>query len=90
MGSVVIPHLVSGWHVDQAIISEEERLVVIRFGRDWDPECMRQDEVLYRKSTLIYVPQTDVYSYFFLGILVYSPNFHSSEITLADPFLSQA
>ncbi|CCJ30716.1 unnamed protein product [Pneumocystis jirovecii] len=39
-------------HVDQAILSEEERLVVIRFGRDgvrWiDEECMRQDEVLYK------------------------------------------
>jgi DIM1 family U5 snRNP protein len=50
MGSVVLPHLVTGWHVDQAILSEEERLVVIRFGRDWDPDCMRQDEVLYRTS----------------------------------------
>ncbi|KIX08321.1 mitosis protein dim1 [Rhinocladiella mackenziei CBS 650.93] len=48
MGSVVIPHLVTGWHVDQAILSEDERLVVIRFGRDWDPDCMRQDEVLYK------------------------------------------
>ncbi|KAI9707281.1 MAG: U4/U6-U5 snRNP complex subunit dib1 [Candelina mexicana] len=37
-----------GWHVDQAIMSEEERLVVIRFGRDWDADCMKQDEVLYR------------------------------------------
>ena len=50
MGSVVLPHLTTGWHVDQAIMSEEERLVVIRFGRDWDPDCMRQDEVLYRKA----------------------------------------
>ncbi|THX80861.1 mitosis protein dim1 [Aureobasidium pullulans] len=48
MGSVVLPHLASGWHVDQAIMSEEDRLVVIRFGRDWDKDCMRQDEVLYR------------------------------------------
>ena len=47
MGSVVLPHLITGWHVDQAIMSEEERLVVIRFGRDWDADCMRQDEVLY-------------------------------------------
>lgn len=46
--SFVLPHLVTGWHVDQAIMSEEERLVIIRFGRDWDPDCMRQDEVLYR------------------------------------------
>ncbi|KAI4752756.1 mitosis protein dim1 [Aureobasidium sp. EXF-12344] len=29
-------------------MSEEDRLVVIRFGRDWDKDCMRQDEVLYR------------------------------------------
>lgn len=48
MGSVVLPHLRSGWHVDQAILSEEERLVVIRFGRDSNPDCMRQDEILYR------------------------------------------
>ncbi|KAK7447887.1 thioredoxin-like protein 4A [Colletotrichum acutatum] len=50
MGSIVIPHLNSGWHVDQAILSEEERLVVIRFGRDADRDCMKQDEVLYRIS----------------------------------------
>lgn len=25
----------AGWHVDQAILSEEERVVVIRFGHDW-------------------------------------------------------
>ncbi|OCK94532.1 4A/4B type thioredoxin-like protein [Cenococcum geophilum 1.58] len=48
MGSVVLPHLVTGWHVDQAIMSEEERLVIIRFGRDWDPDCMAQDEILFR------------------------------------------
>lgn len=48
MGSVVLPHLQNGWQVDQAILTEEERLVVIRFGRDWDPGCMRQDEVLYK------------------------------------------
>ncbi|KAI1393235.1 mitosis protein dim1 [Hypoxylon trugodes] len=48
MGSIVLPHLNTGWHVDQAILSETERVVAIRFGRDHDPECMRQDEVLYR------------------------------------------
>ncbi|KAI5848367.1 mitosis protein DIM1-domain-containing protein [Tricharina praecox] len=48
MGSVVLPHLNTGWLVDQTILTEEDRLVVIRFGRDWDPDCMRQDEVLYR------------------------------------------
>ena len=29
-------------------MNEEERLVVIRFGRDHEPDCMRQDEVLYK------------------------------------------
>ncbi|KAG9386779.1 Mitosis protein dim1 [Pyrenophora tritici-repentis] len=48
MGSVVLPHLRTGWHVDQAILSEEDRLVLIRFGRDSDPDCMSQDEVLYK------------------------------------------
>jgi len=46
--SYMLPHLRSGWHVDQAIMSEEERLVVIRFGHDWDDACMQQDEVLFR------------------------------------------
>lgn len=55
MGSVVLPHLQTGWHVDQAILSEEERLVIIRFGRDWDKDCMRQDEVLYRKPSSLNV-----------------------------------
>ncbi|EPE09547.1 mitosis protein dim1 [Ophiostoma piceae UAMH 11346] len=48
MGSLALPHLPEAWHVDQAIISEAERVVVIRFGKDADPECMRQDDVLGR------------------------------------------
>ncbi|KAI9597972.1 mitosis protein DIM1-domain-containing protein [Syncephalis fuscata] len=35
------------WQVDQAILSEEDRVVVLRFGHDWDPTCMRMDETLY-------------------------------------------
>ncbi|XP_037489880.1 thioredoxin-like protein YLS8 [Triticum dicoccoides] len=34
--SYLLPHLHSGWAVDQAILAEEERLVLIRFGHDWD------------------------------------------------------
>ncbi|EWC45370.1 mitosis protein dim1 [Drechslerella stenobrocha 248] len=48
MGSIVLPHLSSGWHVDQAIMSEEDRLVVIRFGRDGETECIAMDEILYK------------------------------------------
>ena len=47
MGSVFLPHLHTGWHVDQAILSEDERLVIIRFGRDYERECMITDEVLF-------------------------------------------
>jgi U5 snRNP protein, DIM1 family len=46
MGSLILPHLPSAWHVDQAILSEPDRLVVIRFGRVGDPDCLRQDDVL--------------------------------------------
>ncbi|KAH3686800.1 hypothetical protein WICPIJ_002222 [Wickerhamomyces pijperi] len=53
MGSVFLPHLNSGWHVDQAILSEDERLVVIRFGRDWDKDCMLMDELLYEITPLV-------------------------------------
>ncbi|CAL1139671.1 unnamed protein product [Cladocopium goreaui] len=45
--SFMLPHLHSGWAVDQAILSEEERLVIIRFGHDYDSECMKMDEILY-------------------------------------------
>lgn len=51
--SYMLPHLRTGWHVDQAILSEEERIVVLRFGRDRDEECMRQDEVLYKVADRI-------------------------------------
>jgi DIM1 family U5 snRNP protein len=46
--SYLLPHLNSGWEVDKAIVQEEDRVVVIRFGHDWDPDCMRVDECLYR------------------------------------------
>ncbi|KAI3879953.1 hypothetical protein MKX03_019876 [Papaver bracteatum] len=39
--SYLLPHLHSGWAVDQAILAEEEQLVVIRFGHDWDETCMQ-------------------------------------------------
>jgi len=44
--SYLLPHLLTGWDVDQAIVKEEDRVVVIRFGRDADDTCRVQDEVL--------------------------------------------
>eukprot|EP00918_Siedleckia_nematoides_P080249 GHVU01175914.1.p3 GENE.GHVU01175914.1~~GHVU01175914.1.p3 ORF type:complete len:143 (-),score=28.68 GHVU01175914.1:1220-1648(-) len=46
--SYLLQHLHSGWALDKAILSEEERLVCIRFGHDHDADCMKMDEVLYR------------------------------------------
>lgn len=42
----MLPHLRSGWAVDQAIVSEENRVVLIRFGHDSDPTCMQMDQTL--------------------------------------------
>ena len=46
--SYLLPHLRTGWAVDQAILNEEDRVVVVRFGHDYEPECMRMDEVLLK------------------------------------------
>lgn len=45
--SYLLPHLHSGWAVDQAILAEEERVVIIRFGHDWDDTCMQVLTLLY-------------------------------------------
>ena len=47
--------------MDQAILSEEERVVVVRFGHDHDTTCMVTDEVLFslaedvRNFAVVYV-----------------------------------
>lgn len=35
-------------HLHQAIVVEEDRVVCIRFGHDYDPDCMVMDETLYQ------------------------------------------
>jgi DIM1 family U5 snRNP protein len=44
--SFTLSHLHSGYAVDQAIIGEEDQVVIIRFGHDWDEQCMLMDECL--------------------------------------------
>ncbi|KAF6138211.1 hypothetical protein GIB67_011051 [Kingdonia uniflora] len=39
-------HLHTSSHVDQAILKEEERVVVIRFGQDGDTTCIHTYQVL--------------------------------------------
>lgn len=48
--SFLLPHLRTGWDVDKAIVNEEKRVVMIRFGRDADATCMQMDETLSRVS----------------------------------------
>jgi len=40
-----LPHLKSKTQVDEALTSEKDRVLVIRFGHNRDPGCMRMDEV---------------------------------------------
>ncbi|KAL7718703.1 Mitosis protein dim1 [Entamoeba marina] len=56
-----LTHLHNAWQVDQAIIAEEERVVIVRFGHDWDSECMQMDHKLssiaeqIKRMAVIYV-----------------------------------
>lgn len=51
--SYFLTHLTNGWQVDQAILAEDDRIVIIRFGHDWDPECMIMDETLFAIADLV-------------------------------------
>ena len=44
----MLTHLETPWAVDRTILTEEDRLVVIRFGQDHHPECIKMDEVLFK------------------------------------------
>ena len=70
--SYLLPHLHSGWEVDQAIVSEEERLVVIRFGHDWDETCMVMDEVIAKTAD-----KMKNYAVFYLVDITQVPDFNS-------------
>lgn len=50
MSSRLLIDLPTGWHVDQAIVTEKERLVVIRFGQENDKQCVLMDDLLYSIS----------------------------------------
>ncbi|KNZ52658.1 hypothetical protein VP01_348g5 [Puccinia sorghi] len=49
--SYFLPHLPSGWHVDQAIIAEENRVVIIRFGHDWARSFLSHGAMMYPVKT---------------------------------------
>lgn len=69
--SYLLPHLRTGWAVDQAILNEEERVVCLRFGHDHDVTCMQMDEVLagvaetVKNFCAIYVVDVSEVSFYF-------------------------
>ena len=62
--SFTLKHLNSAWDVDRAIALEESKLVVIRFGTDFDSKCIRMDEMLakieYDVSNFIVIYLVDI------------------------------
>uniref|UniRef100_A0A671LYT0 Thioredoxin-like protein n=1 Tax=Sinocyclocheilus anshuiensis TaxID=1608454 RepID=A0A671LYT0_9TELE len=71
--SYMLPHLHNGWQVDQAILSEEDRVIVIRFGHDWDPTCMKMDEVLYSIAEKVLHVNLSMFYNFAVIYLLYDP-----------------
>jgi U5 snRNP protein, DIM1 family len=51
--STSLVHLKSAWQVDKALLSEEERLVMIRFGHDDNIEVQKLDEIIESVSPLV-------------------------------------
>jgi thiol-disulfide isomerase/thioredoxin len=76
--SYFLPHLPSGWHVDEAIKSEEDRVVVIRFGHDWDSQCMTMDETLYAVAEKV-----QNYAVIYLCDITEVPDFNKVSFVLA-------
>ena len=46
--SYALIHLKNAWQVDQAILNEQSRLVVIRWGLEDTIECKLQDQILFQ------------------------------------------
>eukprot|EP00835_Amoeboradix_gromovi_P005994 NODE_632_length_5775_cov_0.216702.p4 type:complete len:143 gc:universal NODE_632_length_5775_cov_0.216702:4087-4515(+) len=44
--SYLLYQLTNAWQVDQAIVSEESKLVVLRFGHNEHPDCLIMDDIL--------------------------------------------
>eukprot|EP00929_Paragymnodinium_shiwhaense_P014585 TRINITY_DN122505_c0_g1_i1.p1 TRINITY_DN122505_c0_g1~~TRINITY_DN122505_c0_g1_i1.p1 ORF type:complete len:158 (+),score=31.25 TRINITY_DN122505_c0_g1_i1:47-475(+) len=45
-----LSHLHSAWAVEKAVTEEESKVVLLRFGYDYDPACMETDELLVAAS----------------------------------------
>lgn len=50
--SLFLPKLDTKKEVDQAIKTVEDKVLVLRFGRDTDSVCMQLDEIVRTKNVL--------------------------------------
>jgi len=48
-----LPELLTGWDVDQSIVTEEDRIVVIRWGAHDDIDCIQVDKNLRKIQNLV-------------------------------------
>ncbi|CAE7573716.1 Txnl4a [Symbiodinium natans] len=48
-----LPHLRTAWQVEKAVTEEESRVVLLRFGHDYDPECKLTDDILLSLSETV-------------------------------------
>ncbi|KAH8072698.1 mitosis protein DIM1 [Aureococcus anophagefferens] len=78
--SYLLPHLRTGWAVDQAILNEEDRVVVIRFGHDYDPVCMQMDEALSK-----IVEKVKNFAVIYLVDITEVPDFNTMRLLAAPP-----
>ena len=76
----MLPHLHDGWEVDQAILQETNKLIVIRFGHDGNRSCMQMDEILYQ---IAYSVQN--FAVIYLVDITQVPDFNNM-YELFDPF----
>ena len=47
----VLPRLQSKKDVDRAIKKTEDKVLILRFGKDSDPVCMQMDEIVSQRSS---------------------------------------
>lgn len=50
----VLPRLQSKKDVDRAIKKTEDKVLILRFGKDSDPVCMQMDEIVSQHSSTAY------------------------------------
>mmetsp|Transcript_14556 Transcript_14556/g.31892 ORF Transcript_14556/g.31892 Transcript_14556/m.31892 type:complete len:144 (+) Transcript_14556:64-495(+) len=48
-----LPRLHNAYDIEQAVIRDPAKVTCLRFGQDYDQECMKMDEVLFNASRAV-------------------------------------